>query len=133
MPVITYEAVQTEVGRPLTDAEQGQVAQWITDAEMMIGVRLGDITELDQDVVKYVVRMAATARLRNPSGVSEESRQIDDFKVTRKLSSSVHITDDWWELLSPTATSSAFTIRPVTVYAERALDAERLDPWYPAP
>lgn len=114
MAVIDEAPVQTEMGRPLTDAEKAQVLLWIGDAEALIQARLGDLADLDQAVLAMVVRKAVVAQLRNPKGVTEESRQIDDWKRVTKFNTDVTITDEWWELLAPDTTSGAWTINPTT-------------------
>lgn len=43
--------VATNIGRPLTDAESAQVAQWIGWAESTIQRRLGDLAQLDPDTL----------------------------------------------------------------------------------
>jgi hypothetical protein len=126
--VITYEEVAVSLGRPISDAaEQAQVAQWIADVELLIGARLGDVTLLDQDVLAYVVREAVVARLSNPSGLQSET--IDDYTYRYAESSRrVSILDEWWDLLSPDASSAAFTIRP---YGEPGYTEP--DAWWSSP
>lgn len=103
--------IETSIGRSLTDAEQGQVNQWIGDAELQIRLRLGDLDDLDPDALDFVTREAVVARLRNPDGYSSES--IDDY--TYRLPSEtrrVTILDEWWRMLSPDIGSGAFSARP---------------------
>jgi hypothetical protein len=100
--------IQTALGRALTDTETAQATQWITDAQMLIEVRLGDLAELNQTALDYVVREAVVARFRNPDGYQSET--IDDYTYrhateTRRIT----ILPEWWELLSPAAT--AYTIK----------------------
>jgi hypothetical protein len=57
------------------------------------------------------VREAVAARFRNPEGFQSET--IDDYTYrhgneTRRVT----ILDEWWELLSPTTESAAFSTRP---------------------
>lgn len=111
MAVIDYTDVETSLGRTLTTTEQGQVTQWIGDAELLIKARLGDLTLLDQDALMYVVREAVVARSRNPEGYQSES--IDDYTYrhgseTRRVT----ILDEWWRLLDPTTGSGMFSVRP---------------------
>lgn len=111
---VTYEDVAVSLGRPITDTlEQEQVNQWIADALVIIGARLGDVSELDQAVLDYVVREAVVLKVMNPEG--KQSEQIDDYKYTRFSANArgqVWILDEWWEMLSPTSSTSAFTIVP---------------------
>ena len=125
MPVIDYTDVETSLGRTLTEAEQAQVTQWIADAELLILTRLGDLAELDQDVLAYVVREAALARMRNPEGYQSET--IDDYTYRMpRETQRVSILDEWWDLLSPSSSTVAFSIRPFSEpgYAERATLAD---------
>lgn len=113
MAVATHQQVQTSLGRPLTVAEVGQVTQWLADAELQIRLRLGDISALDQDALAYVEREAVLLKVLNPEG--KKSEQIDDYKYDRGSAHArgqVFITDDWWDMLSPESSTSAFTIRP---------------------
>lgn len=112
MPVITYTDVAVSLGRPISDPlEQAQVTQWIADAELLVGARLGDLAELDQDVLAYVVREAVIARMRNPEGYQSET--IDDYTYRHgSTAGRVTILDDWWDLLTPDGSSAAFTITP---------------------
>lgn len=103
--------IETALGRTLTTQEQAQATQWIADALMLIGARLGDPAELDQDALDYVVREAVVARFRNPEGFQSES--IDDYTYrhgseTRRVT----ILPEWWELLAPARVSGAFSTRP---------------------
>lgn len=103
--------IETALGRTLIDTEQAQAAQWIADALMLIGARLGDVTELDQTSLDYVVREAVVARFRNPEGYQSES--IDDYTYrhgneTRRVT----ILPEWWDLLSPATQAGAFSTRP---------------------
>lgn len=123
----TADDVATSLGRSLTDAEIGQVEQWITDAELLIGARLGDIAELDQDVLAYVEREAVLARLRNPDGYQSET--IDDYtyrlpEETRRVT----ILPEWWDLLSPgEGGTGMFTVRPS--FEADDLGNDFLDSW----
>lgn len=108
--------IETALGRTLTASEQAQADQWISDALLIIGSRLGDTTLLDQARVDYVVREAVVARFRNPEGYQSES--IDDYTYRHGAETRrVTILDEWWRLLSPTR-DGAFTIKP---YASRDL------------
>lgn len=112
MAVATYADVAVALGRPISEvAEQDQVTYWLNGVELQIGARLGDVAELDQDVLKYVEVEAVAAKMQNPNGYQSES--IDDYTYrfgaeTRRIT----ILDEWWLLLSPTGGDGAFTIRP---------------------
>ena len=112
MAVVAPDDVAASLGRPLTDQfEIDQVKQWIDDAELLIRVRLGDLAALDQDVLRFVVREAVVARLRNPDGYQSES--IDDYTYrhgseTRRVT----ILDEWWRMLSPRSGRRAFSVMP---------------------
>lgn len=115
MAIITYEQIAVSLGRPISgELEQAQVTQWIADAETLIRLRLGDLAELDQDALKYVLREAVISKIRNPDGV--QSEQIDDYTYRRFESGGagqVFITAEWWDLLTPDqARDGAFTITP---------------------
>lgn len=102
--------IETALGRTLTAAERAQAAQWISDALMLVTVRLGDPAELNQGALDYVVREAVVARFRNPEGFQSES--IDDYTYrhgneTRRVT----ILSEWWDLLRP-GRSGAFSTRP---------------------
>lgn len=109
MTVAALTDVEKALGRPLAYDEIDRVVWWLQAAEMQISARLGDISLLDQDAVRYVEAEAAVARLSNPEGVASET--IDDY--TYRLPSEsrrVTILDEWWALLRPTA--DGFSTRP---------------------
>ena len=102
--------IETALGRTLTDIETAQAAQWIGDAMMLVTVRLGDPALLNQTALDYVTREAVVARFRNPEGYEYEA--IDDYRYgLPKESRRVTILDEWWRLLSPAISSSAFTMQ----------------------
>jgi hypothetical protein len=103
--------IETALGRTLSGTESAQATQWLDDALLIIGARLGDVALLDQSRLDYVVREAVVARFRNPEGFQSES--IDDYTYrygteTRRVT----ILPEWWELLSPARESGAFSTRP---------------------
>lgn len=112
MAVATVNDVEVSLGRPITDAaEVAQVTQWLTDAELLITARLGNITLLDQAVLAYVEREAVILKMRNPDGYQSET--IDDYTYRHGESRGrVSILDEWWDMLTPDGASAAFTIRP---------------------
>jgi hypothetical protein len=105
-------------------AEDAQWEMWIADALMLISARLvGDGTgqvesldDLDQAKLDYVVREAVVAQVRRPDDATQVDIRVDDGamgKTYRTSSGRVTIRDEWWDLLSPTDSSSgAFSIRP---------------------
>ena len=118
MTVATYEDVGIALRRTITDAaEIAQINWWLTGIEMLIRGRLGDITLLDQDVVKYVeVEAVAEKVRRHGSPETSITVSVDDGTVTRRYDNQVSasdITDAWWELLAPEKSSDAFTINPL--------------------
>lgn len=108
---VAVSDIETALGRTLNSTEQAQATQWIADALLLIGTRLGDVALLDPQALDYVVREAVVARFRNPEGYSSES--IDDYTYrlpteTRRLT----ILPEWWDMLSPTRESAAWSTRP---------------------
>jgi len=112
MAIATYEDVAVALGRPIANIdEQAQVNYWLGAVELQIKARLGDLTVLDVDVLRYVAVEAVTTKMQNPSGYQSES--IDDYTYrfgseTRRIT----ILPEWWELLSPSGNSGAFSTRP---------------------
>lgn len=112
MAVATFEDVAVALGRPIADtAEQNQVTYWLNAVELQIKARLGDVTLLDQEMLKHVEIEAVAARMQNPDGYQSET--IDDYTYrfgseTRRIT----ILDEWWALLRPISSSSAFSTRP---------------------
>ena len=105
---VAVSDIETALGRTLTSQETDQADQWIADARMLVGLRLGDLALLNQPALDYVTREAVVARFRNPEGYSSES--VDDYTYrhgseTRRVT----ILPEWWEMLSPVAT--AYTIQ----------------------
>ena len=104
MAVATYEDVAVALGRPITlDTEQAQVEWWLSGIELIIGYRLGDIAELDQDLLKFVEVEAVVGKVRrSDSRVTSRTVSIDDGSVTDRFETSASvadITDEWWQLL----------------------------------
>lgn len=118
MAVATYEDVAVALGRPISDpAEQAQVTYWLDGIEMVIVSRLGPVSELDQDILRFVETEAVAARVRRYSegGASSITVAVDDGTVTRRYEgaiSSGDITAEWWDMLNPVAGSGVFSARP---------------------
>jgi len=110
--VATFEDVAVALGRPISDAaEIAQVGYWLTGVEIQVKARLGDLTLLDQDVLKYVEVEAVSAKMLNPNGYQSET--VDDYTYRfGSESRRVTILDEWWNLLSPTTGSGTYSIRP---------------------
>ena len=88
----------------VTPTEDAQWGMWISDALLLIGARLGDVAELDQANLDYVVREAVIAHIRNPDDATRVEVAVDDARSARTYRSSrgrVTIIDEWWTLLSP--------------------------------
>ena len=102
---VTVDTIATALGRPpQDDPEAAQWSMWIDDALLLIGARLGDVTELDQARLDYVVREAVTAHVRNPEDATQVSwnvGQVSGQKSYRTATGRVHISNDWWALLTP--------------------------------
>lgn len=133
---VTPTDIAVALGRtaPAEDsAEWLQWEMWIADALMLISARLvGDGTgqvesldDLDQAKLDYVVREAVVAQVRRPDDATAVSVRVDDGALSKEYRTSsgrVTILDIWWDLLSPSSSSSgAFSIRPSgcgTVHAD---------------
>lgn len=100
--------VATTLGRAITDAtEVDQVNAWISDAELIIRSRLGDLSALDADVLRLVIKEAVARRVRNPDG--KDNERIDDYSyglVDDAKKVGISITDEEWAMLSPDGSSS---------------------------
>jgi hypothetical protein len=107
-------------GTPQSD----QWELWISDALMLISARLvgtgtgqvASLADLDPDKLDYVVREAVVAQVQRPDDATTVDVRVDDGAVAKTYRSSagrVTIRDEWWDLLSPSESSSgAFSIRP---------------------
>ena len=111
MAVATINEVAVSLGRPITETDEvAQVKQWLEDAELQIRLRLGPVADLDQQALAFVEREAVVARMRNPQGYQYEA--IDDYRYGLPASSrQVTILDEWWDMLTPSGSSTAFSIR----------------------
>lgn len=122
---VTPDIIAVALGRSSFDSTtEAQWEMWIDDALMLISARLvGDATgqvasldDLDQTKVDYVVREAVVAQVQRPDDATTVDVRVDDGAVSKTYRSSagrVFIRDEWWDLLSPSSSSSgAFSIRP---------------------
>lgn len=116
MAVVSVEDVAKGMGRPVDELNEGQVAQAIEDAETLLRIKLGDLTSLDQVVLKLVVRLAVTDYVQNPEGAAEESWSMDDASHTVKRGGTsggrVAILPEWLEWLRPPSSGGSFSIAP---------------------
>lgn len=118
MAVATYSDVGVALGRTISDsAEQDQITWWLDGIELLIRSRLGDVADLDQDVLKYVEVEAVVGKVQR-AGRDESSLtvSVDDASVTRRYENSVglgDITDEWWNLLNPNSNTGTASIRPL--------------------
>lgn len=117
MAVATWQDVAVALARPSADFttdQQAQITYWLAGAELIVKARLGDLTVLDQDALKYVETEVVAEKVRTvrDDGVLSESVSIDDGTVTKRYGSvsAADFTDEWWLLLSPSGGSSAYTV-----------------------
>lgn len=114
---VTPANVATTLGRPTPDSlEYDQWALWISDARMLIANRLGDLGDLVQADLDYVVRESVAARVRNPGAETSSTVSVDDGSVTRRYGRStgqITILDEWWAMLTPAADGGSFYTVPV--------------------
>ncbi|MCW2752496.1 MAG: hypothetical protein JWR83_3606, partial [Aeromicrobium sp.] len=69
---ISPDDIVTVLGRTtITDQEDMQWAIFIDDARLLISARLGDLDELDQARLDYVVREAVVAHIRHPDDATQ--------------------------------------------------------------
>lgn len=111
---VTPETIAVAFGRDLpTILEYEQWAMWINDARLLISARLGDLEELDQDKLDYVVREAVVAHIRHPDDATTVSETLGDASVSKTYRSGrgrVTIFDEWWDLLATEEQGGAFVL-----------------------
>lgn len=122
---VTPDVIAVALGRTAPTAGSPEFAQWdmwIADARMLIAARLvgtgtgqvADLDALDQAALDYVVREAVVAQVRRPDDATSVDVRVDDGSVAKTYrtgSGRVTIRDEWWDLLSPSASASgAFSI-----------------------
>lgn len=115
--------VADELGRPpfVDPIEIAQVARWLTRVENQIRARIPDLDDRATDPIYRAlvvdVEAAAVARVaRNPEGLRQVTKSIDDGSVTKTRDTALsdgqmRITDDEWDLLLPKAAPEAFSTR----------------------
>lgn len=115
---VTPEMIAVALGRTAPDpssVEYDQWEMWIQDAQMLIGARLGDLSQIDAAKLDYVIREAVVAHARRPDDATQVSVALDDAsstKIYRSAKGRVTILDEWWDLLSPAKAGRAFSLRP---------------------
>jgi hypothetical protein len=111
---VSADDIALVLGRDtFTTIEEDLWSLWISDARMLIEARLGDLEELDQAKLDYVVREAVVAHIRHPDDATQVSVSVDDAQSSRTYRSGkgrVTILDEWWDLLAPLQASGAFVI-----------------------
>lgn len=123
MAYTTTADVEVRLMRPLTTAETDAVGAWIDDLEAEIRQRIPDLADritagtVLVTTIKRVVSQAVIRVIRNPEGLRTVTTGIDDATETRTVDSSLSsgalfMTSDEWDLILPTVSGDAFTIRP---------------------
>ena len=115
---VTTETIATALGVAVPEPDsvtEKQWNMWITDARMLIDVRIAELSATPPDEVKidYVVREAVVAQVRRPDDATQVTIQVDDGSTSKTYRSSagrVTIRDEWWVLLGLTQPSGAFSI-----------------------
>ena len=111
MSYATVIDVATTLGRPITDTdEQAQILNWIAKTERIISARLGNLDNLDRQILADVISEVVARRARNPDGKRNE--RIDDYSYTLDAAASaVELTltaDEWARLSQDGSTSGAY-------------------------
>ena len=122
MAYATVIDVATTLGRPITDPdEQAQIVNWIAKTERIVSARLGDLDNLDRQILAArcfmtrqiladVISEVVARRARNPDGKRNE--RIDDYSYTLDAAASaVELTltaDEWARLSQDGSTSGAY-------------------------
>lgn len=111
MAYATVIDVATTLGRPITDQdEQNQITNWIAKTERIISARLGNLDNLDRQILADVISEVVARRARNPDGKRNE--RIDDYSYTLDAAASaVELTltaDEWARLSQDGSTSGAY-------------------------
>lgn len=134
MSYATVIDVATTLGRPITDPdEQNQITDWISKTERIIAARLGDLANLDRQILADVISEVVARRARNPDGKRNE--RIDDYSYTLDAAASaVELTltaDEWARLSQDGSTSGAYmpVLTPVPWLGGRDADATPTGGW----
>ena len=128
-------AVALGVAAPASDSTTfAQWEMWIEDALMLIEARLGDPALLDQARLDYVVREAVAMMAKRPDDATQVTVSIDDgatSKTYRSGTGRVTILDEWWNLLSPTTSTSGRAFEVDTMPASAGVYG--VDYWWSGP
>lgn len=134
MAYATVIDVATTLGRPITDQdEQAQILNWISKTERIISARLGNLDNLDRQILADVISEVVARRARNPDGKRNE--RIDDYSYTLDAAaSSVELTltaDEWARLSQDGSTSGAYMplLTPAPWLGGRDADATPTGGW----
>jgi hypothetical protein len=109
--------VAIALGRPTADfssEQQGQINYWLNGVELVLGSRLGPVSELDQATLRYVETEVVAAKVRRlaEDGATSVSVSVDDGTVTRRYESvtAADATADMWSMFGLGGASTAYTI-----------------------
>lgn len=134
MAYATVIDVATTLGRPITDQdEQNQITNWIAKTERIISARLGNLDNLDRQILADVISEVVARRARNPDGKRNE--RIDDYSYTLDAAASaVELTltaDEWARLSQDGSTSGAYmpVLTPAPWLGGRDADATPAGGW----
>lgn len=134
MSYATVIDVATTLGRPITDPdEQNQITNWIGKVERIISARLGNLDNLDRQILADVISEVVARRARNPDGKRNE--RIDDYSYTLDAAASaVELTltaDEWARLSQDGSTSGAYmpVLSPAPWLGGRDADATPAGGW----
>ena len=134
MSYATVIDVATTLGRPITDPdEQAQILNWISKTERIIAARLGNLDNLDRQILADVISEVVARRARNPDGKRNE--RIDDYSYTLDAAASaVELTltaDEWARLSQDGSTSGAYmpVLTPAPWLGGRPADATPAGGW----
>lgn len=134
MAYATVIDVATTLGRPITDPdEQNQITNWISKTERIIAARLGNLDNLDRQILADVISEVVARRARNPDGKRNE--RIDDYSYTLDAAASaVELTltaDEWARLSQDGSTSGAYmpVLTPAPWLGGRDTDATPAGGW----
>lgn len=134
MAYATVIDVATTLGRPIADKdEQNQITNWISKTERIIAARLGDLGNLDRQILADVISEVVARRARNPDGKRNE--RIDDYSYTLDAAASaVELTltaDEWARLSQDGSTSGAYmpVLTPAPWLGGRDEDATPAGGW----
>lgn len=118
MALATIDDVALALGVPTPDPasiEAKQWQRWLDWAERQIVRRLGSVDTLNADDVAYVEAEAVALKVKRPDSATQVDVQVDDSRMSKRYESStgqVTILDEWWAMLTPASTPTAFTIAP---------------------